>query len=126
MSGERIIQALLVDPSLFTAPYYAALTQGLLAAGVEVTWATRPTRRGDRQETPIERVDAEDGFHIFGVDSTEKAVRHYVDGVLVVDRAFEWKHDDAPWRTGTCPRQSRGRREVAWAAGGCESVPGQA
>ena len=58
MSGERIIQALLVDPSLFTAPYDAALTQGLLAAGVEVTWATRPTRRGERQEIPIERVDA--------------------------------------------------------------------
>ena len=38
--------------------------------------------------------DYEDGFHIFGVKWTKKAVRHYVDSVLVVDRAFEWKHDD--------------------------------
>jgi glycosyltransferase involved in cell wall biosynthesis len=50
--------ALLVDPSLFTAPYDAALTDGLVAAGVEPMWATRPTRRGDRQELPIARTDA--------------------------------------------------------------------
>ena len=47
----------LVDPSLFTAPYDAALTEGLIAAGVEPMWATRPTRRADRQELPIERTD---------------------------------------------------------------------
>lgn len=52
------IQSLLVDPSLFTAPYDAALTSGLLATGVEATWATRPPRRNDRQEIPVERVDA--------------------------------------------------------------------
>jgi glycosyltransferase involved in cell wall biosynthesis len=73
MSGERIIQALLVDPSLFTAPYDTALTQRLLAAGVEVTWATRPTRRGERQEIPIERVDA---FFYPWVDEAAYLPRH--------------------------------------------------
>jgi glycosyltransferase involved in cell wall biosynthesis len=47
----------LVDPSLFTAPYDAALTEGLVAAGVEPTWVTRPVRRGDRAEIPPERTD---------------------------------------------------------------------
>ena len=47
------LRVILVDPSLFTAPYDAALTQGLLHAGVEPVWATRPTRRGDRQEIPL-------------------------------------------------------------------------
>lgn len=51
------MKALLVDPSLFTAPYDAALTEGLIAASVEPMWATRPTRNGDRQEVPIERTD---------------------------------------------------------------------
>jgi glycosyltransferase involved in cell wall biosynthesis len=49
---------LLVDPSLFTGPYDAALTQGLVEAGVEPTWAVRPTRAGDRDELPPARVDA--------------------------------------------------------------------
>lgn len=51
------LRALLVDPSLFTAPYNAALTEGLVAAGVDAQWATRPTRPGDRQEIPLERTD---------------------------------------------------------------------
>jgi hypothetical protein len=55
MTGKRALKVLLVDPSLFTAPYDAALTEGLVAAGVEPLWATRPTRQGDRQEIPIER-----------------------------------------------------------------------
>jgi hypothetical protein len=57
MSQHQPLTALLVDPSLFTAPYDAALTQGLLSAGVDVMWATRPTRQGDRQELPLERTD---------------------------------------------------------------------
>ncbi len=57
MSNNSPLTALLVDPSLFTAPYDAALTAGLVSAGVDVTWATRPTRQGDRQELPIERTD---------------------------------------------------------------------
>lgn len=46
----------LIDPSLFTGPYDAALTEGLVQAGVEPTWMTRPTRGGDRQEIDIARV----------------------------------------------------------------------
>ncbi|MEP6875585.1 MAG: glycosyltransferase [Burkholderiales bacterium] len=57
MVDQRALNVLLVDPSLFTAPYDAALTEGLLAAGVEPMWATRPTRHADRQELPIERTD---------------------------------------------------------------------
>lgn len=52
------LRALLVDPSLFTAPYDAALTEGLLEASVEPTWAVRPTRQGDREELSAEHVDA--------------------------------------------------------------------
>lgn len=52
------MRVLLVDPSLFTAPYDAALTSGLLEAGVEPNWAVRPTRPSDRQELPVERSEA--------------------------------------------------------------------
>jgi glycosyltransferase involved in cell wall biosynthesis len=52
------VDVLLVDPSLYTAPYDAALTRGLLAAGVRPTWVTRPVRPGDRQEIPLECTDA--------------------------------------------------------------------
>lgn len=57
MNESRRLRALLVDPSLFTAPYDAALTSGLLDAGVEPTWAARPLRPGDRHEIPAEYVD---------------------------------------------------------------------
>lgn len=52
------MNVVLVDPSLYTAPYDAALTRGLLAAGVQPTWMTRPVRPGDRQEIPAEHTDA--------------------------------------------------------------------
>ncbi|MCX7279685.1 MAG: glycosyltransferase [Burkholderiales bacterium] len=55
MSKVADLNVLLVDPSLFTAPYDAALSEGLVAAGVSPMWATRPTRKGDRQELPIEQ-----------------------------------------------------------------------
>ena len=51
------MRAILVDPSLFTAPYDAALTLGLLNAGVEPSWAVRPLRPGDRQEIASAYVD---------------------------------------------------------------------
>jgi glycosyltransferase involved in cell wall biosynthesis len=57
MTKSRVLRALLVDSSLFTAPYDAALTDGLLANGVVPTWAVRPTRAGDRQEIPTAYVD---------------------------------------------------------------------
>ncbi|MFL6699709.1 MAG: glycosyltransferase [Vitreoscilla sp.] len=50
MSVGLPLSVSLVDPSLFTAPYDAALTEGLIAAGVQPLWATRPLRRGDRRE----------------------------------------------------------------------------
>ncbi|MBL8541832.1 MAG: glycosyltransferase [Betaproteobacteria bacterium] len=69
MKSSRGIQALLVDPSLFTAPYDAALTDGLLSVGVDVMWATRPTRQGDRQVLPASRMDP---FFYRGVDETPR------------------------------------------------------
>jgi glycosyltransferase involved in cell wall biosynthesis len=57
MTPQRPLRVLLVDASLFTAPYDAALTDGLVANDVVPTWAVRPTRAGDRQEIPTEYVD---------------------------------------------------------------------
>jgi glycosyltransferase involved in cell wall biosynthesis len=48
---------LLVDPSLFTEPYDAALTEGLLSAGVEPRWAVRPARPGDRRLLDADHVE---------------------------------------------------------------------
>lgn len=39
-------------------------------------------------------VDFAEGFHVFAIEWDPAAVRHYVDGRLVADRAFEWKHKD--------------------------------
>ena len=50
------LRCVLVDPSLYTGPYDAALTEGLLSAGVDPLWATRPTRRGDEDEIPRRHV----------------------------------------------------------------------
>ena len=50
------ISCVLVDPSLYTAPYDAALTGGLIAAGVVPTWVTRDIRPGDREEIPAHLV----------------------------------------------------------------------
>jgi hypothetical protein len=52
------MNAALIDPSLYTAPYDAALTRGLLLAGVRPIWMTRPLRRGDRAEIPPDCTDA--------------------------------------------------------------------
>lgn len=58
MSELEPLKVMLVDPSLFTAPYDAALTEGLVEAGVEPIWAVRPTRNGDRSELAEQHVDA--------------------------------------------------------------------
>lgn len=50
MTEAGPLRALLVDPSLFTAPYDAALSDGLAAAGVEPGWAARGPRPGERPE----------------------------------------------------------------------------
>jgi beta-glucanase (GH16 family) len=34
------------------------------------------------------------GFHTFAVEWTPSLVRHYVDDILVVERPFQWRHDD--------------------------------
>jgi glycosyltransferase involved in cell wall biosynthesis len=52
------VNVILVDPSLYTAPYDAALDGGLLDAGVRTTWLTRPLRQGDRAEIAPERASA--------------------------------------------------------------------
>lgn len=39
-------------------------------------------------------LDYADDFHTFAVEWTEDRVRHYVDDVLVVDRRYEWRHND--------------------------------
>ncbi|MFO1288865.1 MAG: glycosyltransferase [Rubrivivax sp.] len=54
---QRALDALLVDPSLFTAPYDAALDAALTAAGVRTRWAIRPLRAGQRREIPAARSD---------------------------------------------------------------------
>jgi glycosyltransferase involved in cell wall biosynthesis len=41
------LTVLQVDPSLFTAPYDAALSGGLVANGIEPVWATRELRAGE-------------------------------------------------------------------------------
>jgi beta-glucanase (GH16 family) len=38
--------------------------------------------------------DYQDDFHDFAVEWTSERVRHYVDGVLVVERDFRWQHAD--------------------------------
>lgn len=55
MAGPRV---LLVDPVLFTAPYDAALTQGLGACGVVAHWATRALRPDEEPELPPAQVTA--------------------------------------------------------------------
>jgi glycosyltransferase involved in cell wall biosynthesis len=50
-----LLKVLLADPSLFTAPYDAALSEGLRAGGVVPTWAVRALRKGeDRDLLPEE------------------------------------------------------------------------
>jgi glycosyltransferase involved in cell wall biosynthesis len=74
------VNVVLVDPSLYTAPYDAALTRGLLAAGVQPMWMTRPVRRGDREEIPPERTDAFFYRRVDQADRLPKALRPIVKG----------------------------------------------
>jgi len=58
----------------------------------------------DRKQPSISRLDRHGAyrpggrysqqFHVFSVEWTHDRVRHFVDGVLVADRAFRWIHDD--------------------------------
>jgi glycosyltransferase involved in cell wall biosynthesis len=51
------LEAVVVDPSLFTAPYDGALSRALATAGVHSRWAVRPVRPGDRRELPEAQSD---------------------------------------------------------------------
>ena len=96
----RPIRPLLVDPSLFTAPYDAALTTGLVAAGTDPQWATRPQRRNDRQEIPVERVDpffyrlVDEGLGLPGkLRAVAKGLSHVVGLMGLVRRVVTRKPD---------------------------------
>jgi len=51
------LSVLQVDPSLFTAPYDAALSAGLAANDIDVLWATRGLRTGEEDLLAASRVD---------------------------------------------------------------------
>jgi glycosyltransferase involved in cell wall biosynthesis len=92
------IKVLLVDPSLFTAPYDAALTDGLLEAGVAPMWAVRPIRAGDRQEIPARYVDdffyrRTDSAHASGWRAAVKGLAHLGGLVALVARVFKHRAD---------------------------------
>ncbi|MDB4985334.1 MAG: hypothetical protein JWN04_512, partial [Myxococcaceae bacterium] len=55
VDNDAKLLAFLVDPSLFTAPYDAALDAGLSGSGVQTRWMVRPLRPGDRDELPPSR-----------------------------------------------------------------------
>lgn len=71
----------LIDPSLFTGPYDAALDSGLSSAGVETCWITRPTRKGDRQEVPVEHVAALFYRHVDDAAGLPKPLRTPAKGL---------------------------------------------
>jgi glycosyltransferase involved in cell wall biosynthesis len=92
------IKVLLVDPSLFTAPYDAALTEGLLEAGVAPMWAVRPIRAGDRQEIPARYVDdffyrRTDSAHASGWRAAAKGLAHLGGLAALVARVFKHQAD---------------------------------
>lgn len=70
----------LVDASLYTAPYDAALTRGLLSAGAQPMWMVRPTRAGDVQEIPAERSDPFFYRRVDGARWMPRALRPLVKG----------------------------------------------
>jgi glycosyltransferase involved in cell wall biosynthesis len=74
------MNVILVDASLYTAPYDGALTRGLLAAGVRPTWMTRPVRRGDRHEIPPQYTDPFFYRRVDEADSVLSMLRPIVKG----------------------------------------------
>jgi beta-glucanase (GH16 family) len=52
-----------------------------------------PTKLGaNHAYTPGD--DYAEDFHVFSVEWTSERVRHFVDGVLIADRAFRWQHEN--------------------------------
>jgi len=96
--SARIIRAILVDPLLFTAPYDAALTQGLLTVGVEPLWMTRPSRWCDQDEIPRRLVEELfyrhiDAVRLPGLLAAVKAIVHAVGLVRLVRRVRQLRPD---------------------------------
>ncbi len=92
------LRVLLVDPSLFTAPYDAALTHGLVDAGVAPMWATRPVRPGDRQEIPAQYVDdffyrRTDSAEASGWRAAVKGAAHLMGLAALIGRVFRHRAD---------------------------------
>ncbi len=59
------------------------------------------TRKPSTDSTQLDKhgayrpgIDYSEGFHTFAVEWTEDKVRHYVDDALVVERTYEWRHND--------------------------------
>lgn len=98
---ERPLSALLLDPSLFTAPYDTGLSEGLEAAGVAQTWAVRPERAGEAAFRPAgaaspvfyRRFDRPD-FLPGPLRAPAKALSHLAGllRVLVMARRFDVIH----------------------------------
>jgi glycosyltransferase involved in cell wall biosynthesis len=110
VSATPVIKAILVDPSLFTAPYDAALTEGLLASGVDATWATRPIRQGDRHEIPKDRVDAffyrrvDEAAHLpRRMRAVAKGVSHLIGLAGLILRVFKRRPDIVHFRCTALP-----------------------
>lgn len=87
------MRALLVDPSLFIAPYDAALTAGLTHAGVDVRWATRALRPSEEAELPAASV----AMHFYRLTDGARPVQgrlgKYLKGAEhAADLTRLWRH----------------------------------
>lgn len=60
-AGAPRLDALLLDPSLFTPAYDAGLSDGLRQAGVRPRWLTRPLRAGEEAE--LDPAECEPAFY---------------------------------------------------------------
>ena len=54
MNGGRQLNVVLVDPSRFTVPYDAQLSEGLMQAEIKPVWSLRPLRAGESEELPLD------------------------------------------------------------------------
>jgi glycosyltransferase involved in cell wall biosynthesis len=74
------LRVVLVDPSLFTGPYDAALSRGLIAAGAEPKWAVRPTRPGDQPDLDPQQTDLFFYRHVDGLRGLPPSLRAAAKG----------------------------------------------
>jgi glycosyltransferase involved in cell wall biosynthesis len=75
------LKVLLVDPSLFTAPYDAALSKGLLSAGIEPIWAVRPLREGEQEEIADGLTEPVFYRHVDGMSAVPASIRSALKGI---------------------------------------------